>query len=74
MYIDISDTSSMDAQIRNVNVYPLVKHYMEQLTLYSIFKQNIDIGNSKVEPSEALCIMITNIILHFAVLNPPLWI
>ncbi len=53
----------MDAKINNVNVFPLVKYYIDQLELYSTFQNYIPKNRSLVEPAEALCIMITNIIV-----------
>lgn len=52
----------MDANIKSVNAYPLVKHYIRQLGLMSIFKAHIPKGQSFTDPAEALCIMITNIL------------
>ncbi len=53
----------MDANVKSVNAYPLVKHYIEQLGLISIFKAHIQKGQSFIDPAESLCIMITNILL-----------
>ncbi len=52
----------MDANIKSVNAYPLIKHYIGQLELMSTFKAHIPKGQSFVDPAEALCIMITNIL------------
>jgi hypothetical protein len=49
-----------------VGAYPLVKHYIEKLGLPEIFDRYLDRGRTKIKPSQALCIMITNIILASA--------
>ncbi len=53
----------MDANVKNVNAYPLVKHAIEKLELMSIFNKHIPKGRSHVAPGESLCVMITNILL-----------
>ncbi|NQU65818.1 MAG: IS1634 family transposase [SAR324 cluster bacterium] len=53
----------MQANVKSANAYPLVKHYIGQLGLVSIFKAHIKRGGAYIDPAESLCIMITNILL-----------
>jgi len=53
----------IQVQVKKVDVMPMVKHYMEQLNLYSIFQKHMPKApNAEVEPAQVLCILIMNII------------
>ena len=50
-------------KIKRVDVLPIVKYYMEQLSLYEIFNKYVPTHeNCHVEVSKSLCVMIANII------------
>jgi len=51
------------AKTKRVDVLPLVKHYISQLNFYQLFHKYIPRQpNATMEPAQALCIMILNII------------
>ena len=48
---------------KRVDVLPIVKYYMDQLSLYGIFNKYVRTHhNCQVEVSKSLCVMIANII------------
>lgn len=51
------------SKTKRVDVLPLVKHYITELNLYELFKKYIPKqSNATMEPAQALCMMILNII------------
>ena len=53
----------IDVTIKKVDVLPLVKHYIEELNLFSVFQRYIPKPpNCEVEPAQVLCVMLANII------------
>ncbi len=53
----------INVKVKKVEVLPLVKHYIEQLNLYSIFQKHMPkASNCKVEPAKVLCTLVMNII------------
>ena len=54
---------NIEAKVKTVDVLPMVWHYIDKLELYSIFQKYIPKPkNSKLEPAQVLCMMVTNII------------
>jgi len=54
---------ALQGQIKKVDVLPMVKYYIEELNLYSIFQKHMPKApNSKIEPAQVLCTLIFNII------------
>jgi transposase len=53
----------ISAKTKNINVLPMVKHYITELGIYELFQRYIPKrSNAFIEPSQALCMMIINII------------
>ncbi len=53
----------IQVQVKKVDVMPLVKHYIEELNLYSIFQKHMPKSpNAEVEPAQVLCVLIMNIL------------
>ena len=53
----------LQSRAKKVGVFPMVKHYMEQLGLYGLFQKYIPkAGNGSLEPAQALCVMVANIV------------
>jgi len=53
----------MDAISKQVDVLPLVKHYMEEMNLHEIFDRHIPNANgAEIKPAQVLCTMVTNIL------------
>ena len=60
----------IEAQYKQVDVLPLVKHYMDSLDLYNLFKKYVPASNKCLaEHAESLCIITANIICD----NKPLY-
>ncbi len=60
----------IEAQFKQVNVLPMVKHYMNSLNLYSLFKKYVPAANNSLaEHADSLCIITANIICD----NQPLY-
>ena len=60
----------IEAQFKQVNVLPMVKHYMNSLDLYSLFKKYVPAANNSLaEHADSLCIITANIICD----NQPLY-
>lgn len=54
----------MDTKYKQVDVVPMVKHYISELGLYELFERYIPNGNgAEIAPAQVLCLMITNIIV-----------
>jgi len=55
--------NQMEVKVKKVDVLPMVKHYMDQLDLYSLFTKYISKPSGcHVEPAQILSIMVMNII------------
>jgi len=60
----------IEARYKQVDVLPMVKHYMNSLDLYNLFKKYVPASNSCLaEHAESLCIIAANIICD----NKPLY-
>ena len=54
---------NIQVRVKKVDLMPLVKHYIDELDIYTIFKKYIPKApNADLEPAQVLCIMIMNII------------
>lgn len=52
----------LDLNVQQVDTLPLVKYYMEQLGIHSLFMNAIPSANqAKTHPAEGLCVLIANI-------------
>ena len=52
-----------ETRFKQVDVLPMVKHYMSSLDLYNLFKKYVPASNSCLaEHAESLCIITANII------------
>jgi len=50
--------------IRQVDIFPVIKHYMEELNVYGFLKEQLTCATqAQVEPAELLCMLIPNIML-----------
>ena len=59
-----------DTRFKQVDVLPMVKHYMSSLDLYNLFHKYVPASNSCLaEHAESLCIITANIICD----NKPLY-
>ena len=45
----------LNAYSKSVDVYPLVKSYMNELNLFELFKKYVPSVDAKLEPAEGLC-------------------
>ena len=53
----------MEVQIKQLDVLPMVKHYMDELKLYQFFKKYVPNENgAEIEPAQVLCMMVMNIV------------
>lgn len=53
----------IDTRIKQLDVLPLTKYYMEQLNLYGLFDKYVANANgSEVEPAQVLCMMVLNMV------------
>ena len=53
----------IEAKVKKIDVLPMVKYYMDQLDLYSLFEKYIPKpSRCPVEPAQILTIMVMNII------------
>jgi len=53
----------IQVQVKKVDVMPLVKHYVDELNIYSIFQKHVPKAfNEGLEPAQVLCMLIMNII------------
>ena len=60
----------LEARFKQVDVLPMVKHYMDELDLYNLFKKYVPTSSDcLVEHAESLCIITANIICD----NKPLY-
>ena len=60
----------IEARFKQVDVLPMVKHYMDALDLYQLFKKYVPASNNSLaEHAESLCIITANIICN----NKPLY-
>jgi hypothetical protein len=64
-----------ETRFKQVDVFPMVKHYMDELDLFNLFTKYVPAATgSLVEHAESLCMLTANIIcdnkplynLHFA--------
>lgn len=53
---------NLDGYSSKVNIFPLVKHYMNELKLFELFKKYVPKGKADLEPAEGLCLMVVNIL------------
>jgi len=54
---------SLDIDVKQVNTFPLVKHYMDQLGIHQLFKDSIpSFVQAKTHPADGLCVLIVNLI------------
>ena len=59
-----------DTNFSKVDVFPMVKHFMDGLDLFNLFKKYVpDVSDSLVNHAESLCILTANIICE----NKPLY-
>jgi transposase len=59
-----------ETRFKQVNVFPMVKHYMDELDLYNLFKKYVPAApDSLADHAESLCILTANIICD----NKPLY-
>ncbi len=59
-----------DTRFNQVDVFPMVKHYMDELDLYNLFKKYVPAApDSLADHAESLCILTANIICD----NQPLY-
>ena len=59
-----------DARFKQVDVFPMVKHFMDDLDLFNLFTKYVPASSgSLAEHAESLCVLITNIICG----NKPLY-
>ena len=59
-----------EARFRQIDVLPMVKHYMEELDLFSLFKKYIPSApDCLADYAESLCVLTANIICD----NKPLY-
>jgi transposase len=60
----------LETRFKHVNVLPMVKHYMDQLDLFNLFKKYVPAtADSLADHAESLCILTANIICD----NKPLY-
>ena len=54
----------MDTKIKQVDVLPMVKHYITELRLHKLFDKYIPNNNGcEIKPAQVLCMMIMNIVV-----------
>jgi transposase len=53
---------NLDGYSSKVEIFPLVKYYMNELKLFELFKKYVPKGNADLEPASVLCLMIVNIL------------
>jgi transposase len=54
----------LSSTMKNVDVFPIVKHYIEQLDIHNILNHVIPCApQSEVAPAQTLCVMIANIVI-----------
>jgi transposase len=59
-----------ETRFKQVDVFPLVKHFMDELNLLNLFKKYVPASNgSLTDHAESLCVLIANIICN----NKPLY-
>lgn len=59
-----------EARFKQVDVFPLVKHFMDELNLLNLFKKYVPAANSNLaDHAEGLCVLIANIVCD----NKPLY-
>ena len=59
-----------EARFKQVDVLPLVKHYMDEIDLFNLFTKYVPAAaKSRAEHAESLCILTANIICD----NKPLY-
>lgn len=61
--------AKVDGYSKQVDIFPLVKYYMDQLGLFTLFKKHVPKKGAELEPSEGLCLLVVNI----SPLNHPLY-
>ena len=55
---------AMDTKIKQVDVLPMVKHYITELRLHELFDKYIPNDNGcEIKPAQVLCMMIMNIVV-----------
>ena len=53
----------MEVQIKQLDVLPMVKHYMNELKVYRFFDKYVPNENgAEIEPAQVLCMMVMNIV------------
>jgi hypothetical protein len=55
-------SDKIDASSKSIDVFPLVKHYMDFLYLFELFKKYVPKGHAELEPAEGLCLQVVNIL------------
>jgi hypothetical protein len=56
--------SKMDTKNKQLDVLPLVKHYVSELGLYELFDEFVpNDNNCEIAPAQVLCIMVINIVV-----------
>ena len=55
---------AMDTKIKQVDVLPMVKHYISEMKLHELFDKYIPNDNGcEIKPAQVLCMMIMNIVV-----------
>ena len=55
---------TMDTKLKQVDVLPLVKHYITELRLHELFDKYIPNKNRcEIKPAQVLCMMLLNIVV-----------
>lgn len=53
----------LQSRAKKIDVFPMAKHYMEQLDLYALLDKYVPMAsNGSIEPAQVLCVMISNIV------------
>lgn len=54
----------MDTKFKQLDVFPIVKHYISELGLYELFDEFVpNDNNCEIAPAQVLCIMVMNIVV-----------
>lgn len=53
----------LQSRAKKIGVFPMAKHYMEQLGLYALLDKYVPrASNGSIEPAQVLCVMVANIV------------
>lgn len=53
----------LQSRAKKIGVFPMAKHYMEQLGLYALLDKYVPrASNGSIEPAQVLCVMVSNIV------------